>query len=85
MFTILATSPDVGHQQIGAADSVRALLAEIINGDGATEEPLVCRWRQYSVTGQLECVWRSGRIAAIPIEKDPTPVSGGLIRHQQEN
>jgi hypothetical protein len=46
-----------------------------------TGEVLACRWRQSSVTGQLECVWESEHIVATPIEQDPTTVSGDLNRH----
>ena len=48
-----------------------------------TKEALVCRWRQSPVTRQLECVWGIERIAAPPIEKGPTPVSGDLNRHRR--
>jgi hypothetical protein len=46
-----------------------------------TGEVLVCRWRQSSVAGQLECVWESERIVAAPVELDPTTVSGDFNRY----
>jgi hypothetical protein len=48
-----------------------------------TGEVLVCRWRQSSVTGQLECVWESEHIVAAPVEQDPTTVSGDLNRYSE--
>ena len=48
-----------------------------------TRDVLVCRWRQSSVTGQLECVWGTERTAATPIEKNPTPVSDDFNRHHR--
>jgi len=37
-----------------------------------TGEALVCRWQRSSITGKLECVWKSERTAAAPLENDLT-------------
>ena len=81
MLTAHATSGVVNREQIGTAKPVYALRGpNHQRPDGAirvrrTEEALVCRWRQSSATGELECVWRIERIAATPKEKDHTPIS----------
>jgi len=50
---------------------------------GRTEQALVCRWRQSSITGQLECAWGIERIVATLIEEDPMPASVDRNRHQR--
>jgi hypothetical protein len=87
MFTTLAASWVVGRQQIGAVSPVYALPGQnhqqpdrVIH-TRRTGEALICRWRQSSVTGRLECVWESERIVAAPIEEGPSAVSGDLNRY----
>ena len=64
MLTTLATSPGVGRSQLGAGNLRYAFCDRNHHRpEGATPEALICHWRQSSVTGQLECVWGSERIA----------------------
>ena len=73
MFT---TTQIVDHQ--GAVDPVDACRDQNHQPpEGAIHarrhaEALVCRWQLSPMTGKLECVWKSKRIAAASIENDAT-------------
>jgi hypothetical protein len=76
MFTTLATYRVSGRRQIGAANRVYPFANRNCQGpDGAIHagragKVLVCRWQQSSVTGKLESVWGTERVAAASSEED---------------
>jgi hypothetical protein len=99
MFTILATYRVFDRRQIGTATRAYPFGNRDCQGpDGAIHagragKVLVCRWQQSSVTGKLECVWGTERIAAASSEEDaeqaivpvrrPVPVAkSGQVRNR---